>query len=278
MSLEIAQYAASVGAALADLPEHTRNELLEDLPAHLTEVAAEVAAEGGTLADRLGPPAAYAAELRSTLGHDAVLTPAARFAAATARIRGRLRSVDRRLGRIFRYATLSELGHQLRPAWWIARGYLAAMFIGVLLGNSWQNGLIPRLQGSEVGGVLLVAACVIGSVWFGQAAGQTSRLATRLTLGAVSAVLAVFALAAFTTADGALTRDQSYYPTATADVYYQQPSGDIVVLDQRGQVVAQLHPAPTEMPAPAGTPAPSGEPELSGSAVPSPAPHASSMG
>ncbi|MFD0594526.1 hypothetical protein ACFQZ4_20580 [Catellatospora coxensis] len=72
--VEIAQYAAQVGAALADLPEQARNDLLEDLPAHLAEVAAEIEAEGGgaTLTERLGPPSAYAAELRATLGHTGV--------------------------------------------------------------------------------------------------------------------------------------------------------------------------------------------------------------
>ncbi|MFC7757339.1 hypothetical protein ACFQY4_04120 [Catellatospora bangladeshensis] len=71
---DIAQYAAQVGAALSDLPEQVRNDLLEDLPAHLAEVAAELRAEGAgaTLADRLGPPSAYAAELRATLGHTGV--------------------------------------------------------------------------------------------------------------------------------------------------------------------------------------------------------------
>src|ERR687889_155753 len=42
-----------------------RDELLEDLPEHLAEVAAD---DVGSLADRLGPPSVYAAELLASAG------------------------------------------------------------------------------------------------------------------------------------------------------------------------------------------------------------------
>src|SRR3712207_8441378 len=45
---QIPEYVAAVRAALADLSEATRDELVEDLPDHL----AEVEAEGGDLAQR----------------------------------------------------------------------------------------------------------------------------------------------------------------------------------------------------------------------------------
>ena len=59
------RYLAGVREALADLPEDVRDELLEDLPAHFAEVLAE---HDGSLDDRLGPPAAYAADLRAAAG------------------------------------------------------------------------------------------------------------------------------------------------------------------------------------------------------------------
>ncbi|WP_425487277.1 HAAS signaling domain-containing protein, partial [Micromonospora maritima] len=62
---EITDYVDRVRAALADLPPSVRDELTEDLPEHLAEVAAE---GDGALVDRLGPPEAYAAELRTVAG------------------------------------------------------------------------------------------------------------------------------------------------------------------------------------------------------------------
>src|SRR3979411_2356036 len=59
---DVATYAASVRAALSDLPGDQAEVLLEDLEDHLREVASE---EGGPLAERLGPPEQYAQELRA---------------------------------------------------------------------------------------------------------------------------------------------------------------------------------------------------------------------
>ncbi|WP_433793465.1 HAAS signaling domain-containing protein [Actinoplanes sp. CA-252034] len=69
---EIAVYVEGVREALAGLPAATRDELLEDLPEHLAEVLAE---GGGSLYERLGPPAAYAAELSATAGFTASTPP-----------------------------------------------------------------------------------------------------------------------------------------------------------------------------------------------------------
>ena len=65
---DVTSYAAEVRAQLADLPAVEADVLLEDLEQHLAEVAAE---GDGTLVDRLGPPEAYAAELRAaySAGH-----------------------------------------------------------------------------------------------------------------------------------------------------------------------------------------------------------------
>src|SRR5437899_13099576 len=62
---DVASYAASVRAALSDLPPDQAEVLLEDLEDHLREVASEA---GGPLAERLGPPEQYAQELRAAYG------------------------------------------------------------------------------------------------------------------------------------------------------------------------------------------------------------------
>jgi hypothetical protein len=65
MTDDVRRYAAAVRAALADLDAAERGALLDDLEAHLAEVAAE---SGAPLAERLGPPERYAAELRVAYG------------------------------------------------------------------------------------------------------------------------------------------------------------------------------------------------------------------
>jgi len=62
---DVATYAASVRAALSNLPTDQSDVLLEDLEDHLREVAAEAE---GPLAERLGPPEQYAQELRTAYG------------------------------------------------------------------------------------------------------------------------------------------------------------------------------------------------------------------
>src|SRR5437879_11711511 len=62
---DVAAYAASVRAALSNLPRDQSEVLLEDLEDHLREVVAEAE---GPLAERLGPPEHYAQELRTAYG------------------------------------------------------------------------------------------------------------------------------------------------------------------------------------------------------------------
>src|ERR1700719_3485965 len=70
---DVTTYAATVRAQLADLPATERDALLEDLEQHLGEVAAE---GEGSLVDRLGPPEAYAVELRAAYSAGPPSTPA----------------------------------------------------------------------------------------------------------------------------------------------------------------------------------------------------------
>src|SRR5215211_3749608 len=127
---EVARDATAVRAAFADLPAPERELLLEDLEDHLEEVAAE---DGGPLAERLGPPEGYAAELRASAGLPA---PGAAGRRATLR-ESRL---ARRLEGAWRAARAHPAGRagveflpELRPAWWVVRGYLAVQAAAVAL-------------------------------------------------------------------------------------------------------------------------------------------------
>lgn len=135
---DVTNYAATVRAQLADLPATEREALLEDLEQHLAEVVAE---GEGSLADRLGPPEGYAAELRAAYGAEQPSAPAAQtngehlvdsVRAAAARVIGSdwVRQI---------VAFLPDL----RPAWWVLRGYLAALILTVAFSAGYGLGPIP---------------------------------------------------------------------------------------------------------------------------------------
>jgi hypothetical protein len=64
-SSKVTEYAAAVRSALADLPAEQARDVLDGLDEHLAEVAAEGTVD---LAAVLGPPGAYAQELRASAG------------------------------------------------------------------------------------------------------------------------------------------------------------------------------------------------------------------
>ncbi|HEY0869853.1 MAG TPA: hypothetical protein VGD55_05625, partial [Acidothermaceae bacterium] len=132
-SIEVRDYLAAVSRELADLPADERDDLLEDLDSHLHEVIAE---GEGSLEQRLGPPAQYAAELRASAG----LSSSDRSTAnALHRVVSSLSasSIWRRTAEHpWTRATLAFLP-QLRPAWWIVRAWLA---VGIIAGVYRQRG------------------------------------------------------------------------------------------------------------------------------------------
>jgi hypothetical protein len=67
------EYLDGVRQALADLPAPEVAEILDDVRAHLADLTAELGGEAdvAALTARLGPPSAYAAELRAAAGYPA---------------------------------------------------------------------------------------------------------------------------------------------------------------------------------------------------------------
>lgn len=195
---EVAGYAAAVRAACADLPGPDRELLLEDLEDHLQEVAAEA---GGPLAERLGRPEAYAAELRASAGLPALGPGTTGRRARAGRLGGS--RVARRLAGLWGAALAHPAGRavagflpELRPAWWVLRGYLAvqavAVAASVLLAGTGLSFPVPALFGSQVLGLLAVVAAVAGSVALGRRGAATRRVRWLVVAG--NAALAVFAL------------------------------------------------------------------------------------
>lgn len=192
---EVARYATAVRAAFADLPGPDRELLLEDLEDHLQEVAAEA---GGPLEERLGRPEAYAAELRASAGLPGP-------GAGTRRRRSlRASAVGDRLERLWGGARAHPAGGavveflpELRPAWWVLRGYLAVQALAVatslLVHGDGLSFPVPALFGSRVLGLLATVAAVAASVALGRRRQAASRRVRGLTL-AGNAALAIFAL------------------------------------------------------------------------------------
>jgi hypothetical protein len=241
---EINLYVFAVRAALGDLPEALRDELLEDLPEHLAEVMAD---GEGSLTERIGSPEAYAEDLRGSAGFVDFVggfpdPPARGWAFSWRRELGKRRDravvllhrADVRLGPLFGYVRASEFLVLLRPAWWVLRGYLVAMVLALMLdGNGQPIGLLPRVGGSLAIAVVLLGGAILASIWFGR---RSLRLAKwpRRAVYAGSAVLALVAFGGFIDADS--DARGSYY----SEVNYENPYShveDLFVYDERGKLV-----------------------------------------
>ncbi|MBY8872110.1 hypothetical protein K7640_09690 [Micromonospora sp. PLK6-60] len=252
---EITDYVERVRAALADLPPTVRDELTEDLPEHLTEVAAEA---DGTLVERLGEPAAYAAELRVAAGAAAPARDrrGERIDAAVRRLRARVDRLDTRLGPLLGYDSAGEFLRLLRPAWWVLRGYLAVALLGAILGGGLA--LLPRPFNSAILGLLLLAVAIPLSVSLGRRAHELRRRPRQLMhLGAV--VLACFGLV-LVGQFGGLARSNypvEYYPVdnpydSARDVFVYDGEGRLVrnarLFDQNGTPIRIGYPDCIDMP------------------------------
>lgn len=197
---EIARYLDGVRAALLDLPPQVRDELLEDLLAHLTEVAAE---SEEPLVDRLGQPAAYAAELRATAGVETGETQSLQDStqwlyAAVNRLKNAVNVVDRRAGRFIGYPRARDFLVLLAPAWWVLRGYVVAMIVlNTLFG---YQGLTPSADAEGLVGTLLIAAMTIGSIKLGAISPDWSSL-RRFAAYSATAVLGFVLLVGVLTLD-----------------------------------------------------------------------------
>ncbi|MEO6700002.1 MAG: hypothetical protein ABI140_16845 [Jatrophihabitantaceae bacterium] len=203
-TVEIEQYYERVRAALQGLPAEVREELLEDLPAHLAEVLAEQGAEeqdgAQTLTDRLGEPEAYAEELRVAAGLepavadrslDAGSGSAIRLAAAARRIGELADRFDVAAAKLVGYPRLTDLFRAVRPGWWVLRGWVVAQFLcGTHDRASW-NGFVPSAGGNRLAGLLLMLLAIIASIWLGQQSQRMARWGRRL-VGAAGLVIALW--------------------------------------------------------------------------------------
>jgi hypothetical protein len=157
-------YLADVGRHLADLTDDERDDLLDDLTAHVHQVAA---GDDRPLDDVLGTPEAFAAELRASAG----LAPGRSQPGLVGR-------TDRAYQRL-RTTTSAVLDHpwarsfvaflpELRPAWWVARGWLIVYGLWLVSAGDDPSELdafpLPEVFGSAVVGAIALVAASLASV------------------------------------------------------------------------------------------------------------------
>jgi hypothetical protein len=258
---EVAGYLAAIRDALSDLESADRDDLLEDLEAHLHEVLAE---PGGTsLASSLGTPAQYAAELRAAAGLDPQPIDGLPL---LLRLERQLSSsgvltVTRSI--MARPAAREALAYlrTLRPAWWLVRGWLLAFAITVLLDGHYSRQRqqilwIPTDGRTGLRAFLCTLTLVVVSIWIGL---RTSRLAAapRNLLGLLNAFLVLFALALYSgfSASGSYLNTAAYFPQPQqnglnvdgrqlVNVFPYDAAGhllqDVRLYDDRGRPLNQL--------------------------------------
>ncbi|WP_433495030.1 HAAS signaling domain-containing protein [Micromonospora sp. CA-248089] len=230
---EITDYADRVRAALVDLPPGVRDELTEDLPEHLAEVAAE---GEGALVDRLGTPEAYAAELRAAAGAGEGRRPARfhRLAEAREQAATQLRLLDRQLGPVLGHETVSDFLRPLRPAWWLVRGWLAALIVAWMVDG--RSGLVPRLDGNSSMGLLLLIGAIVASMWWGRRSAGITGWRRQLHQIATAALL-LFSIAVLAEVDERADTDvYGSYEQTSVDHRYERIE-DVFVYDQQGRLI-----------------------------------------
>jgi hypothetical protein len=172
-------YLAAVGAALEGVSDSDRQELLDDLAEHLAELANE---SDAALIERLGPPEQYAAELLASAGIVPAGTPR-----EPKRLAERVRRLQAQLDGPRGRAALA-FANELRPGWWVVRGWLVVAAIAARSGL--QEALwIPNVTGKPIVDVALLAVAVFVSVKIGRGPKWAAWAATALGVLALFSVL-----------------------------------------------------------------------------------------
>ena len=240
---EARAFADAVRAELADLPEEDAAELLEDVEQHLAEAVAD-----GRLAE-LGSPAAYAAELRAAAG-----LPARQAAALSWAPVRTARRWWARLAATRAYGEVRAFAPELRPGWWVLRGYLAAVALAFWTHSSLHQVLpVPHVSGSALLGLVVTGAAVVASVAWGRRRTGYGRRQRWLAI-AVNTVALVVGLAVLDTVSNA-GYDVHYVETAyppqdglhgpygqVNDIYAYDSEGrpldGVLLFDEEGHAIA----------------------------------------
>lgn len=229
---DVRAYAAQVRAALADLGPEQVDDLTDGLEANLTDALADDGrAHGGSLVDEFGAPTAYADELRAAAG----LAPAAGVPRTESAFRTAMlqpwrsaRDAERRALAALRetrwFPHVEELLVELRPAWWVLRGWALAHLVLQVVGGEPHPFWLPSTSG---GWVLMLLAIVASAQW-GRGRWRTGPRWHRVLRG-TNVVLAFAAVILLLTLPQAQRND-----AATAQTWIETvPDDGVVVAGER---------------------------------------------
>jgi hypothetical protein len=221
---DVVAFTAAVRGQLDDLPPEVVEELAGGLDADLAELAAE---SDDPLADRLGDPVAYAAELRAAAG----LPPREEAGSGRRTLRHRLAGDrDRALARLRAqpwWPWLSSFAVTVRPVWWVLRAWVAWVLVDSLVARDGAGTALP----DEALGWLVLLVAVVVSVELGR-----GRWSARWLPGLVLAGNVLAVVMAPVAADAALS--PRWYPVETQT--FVEPPSEGLYLD--GFPVANLFP------------------------------------
>jgi uncharacterized membrane protein len=217
-------YINEVRERLADVPEEDRVDLLDDVAAHVREIADEFGAEA--LHERLGTPEEFTTELRASAGYGAP-TGSEEAPPAPSRLRRSVRWIDS----TFRTDANRALWRKLEPGWFVLRGVLAGF-------------LVSRVTGAGGFGVVLMAAGAVASYRLGDRRPATQKPSVRRLRVAAEVGLALVALATLHSSSDRIIYVDSGGPAFAGDPCLRdgtgQPIGNLYAFDPQGQLIPQF--------------------------------------
>jgi hypothetical protein len=234
---DVKRYLEAVRARLADLPADERDDLLADVEPSILDSTAE----GDLPVElRLGPPQAFADELRAAAG----LPP--RKEAAERRARPSLRQRVGAADVFVRTSPDARWLRELAPLWWALRG-LVLVGLATALYDRWVNpgaGLF-----SNTGDVLLVlalsTAATIASIAIGLRRPRRGRLLVAVNLVLALAVVPV-TWHVLSSGHAAVVNDAVFAAPQAADTfapgfeYEGQPVGNVYAFDRDGRLLQDV--------------------------------------
>lgn len=213
------QYLEQVAAGLADLPEEEREEVVQDLSAHLAELADD------EIFSVLGTPPAFVSEFRASAGLD----EERRVPGLIRTARSRLSNWSDRLGRLTNWP-------RWRMLWVWTRGWLIlSVYAGINETVAFHHFPIPAIESTIFGAILLVGVTWL-SVWID----RRPRGWVRDLTSVVFSTLGIWALVV-----GLLGGIALGYPAEFVD-FEDQFFSDYPLISQGGEPVENIYAFDTE--------------------------------